>query len=75
MKKFWKIYEKWIWNKNFSLSKYEDLVICGLGYVESKEKDISHWQVTVPKGVKVLTRKSISKFSDFDDEEEFDDLM
>lgn len=24
--------------KNFSLSKYEDLVICGLGYVESKKK-------------------------------------
>ncbi|CAM3178506.1 GTP-binding protein [Streptobacillus felis] len=59
--------------KEFIINENEDFVIAGLGYVEVKRGPITI-NVTLPKDVKAVVRKSISKNSELEEEIDEDDL-
>lgn len=69
-------YEKY--NKNefitreYTIDENEDLVISGLGYIEVKRGPLEV-RLHLPKYVKVVVRKSISKDSNFEEDIEEDD--
>ena len=69
-------YEKY--NKNefitreYTIDENEDLVISGLGYIEVKRGPLEI-RLHLPKYVKVVVRKSISKDSNFEENIEEDD--
>ena len=69
-------YEKY--NKNefitreYTIDENEDLVISGLGYIEVKRGPLED-RLHLPKYVKVVVRKSISKDSNFEENIEEDD--
>ena len=72
-------YEKY--NKNefitreYTIDENEDLVISGLGYIEVKRGPLEV-RLHLPKYVKVVVRKSISKDSNFEEDiEEEDDFL
>lgn len=59
---------------NFYIDEFEDLSISGLGYIEVKRGPIEI-ELYYPKHVKVSVRKSISKNSNFEDEEIFEEEL
>lgn len=60
-------------NRKFTVNVGEDFVISGLGYIEVKRGPLEI-EVYLPKDVKAVIRKSISKDSDFEEFDE-DDLL